>query len=130
MIALAMLCCLDCVFLFLGLCYVTRLGNGDLEEVSFDRINAINYPSPMLFMVIENFKDAAAIGQRLLTKGRMLPDDVKYHASWIDAARNRCFQIMEGPHEGALRPWLDAWSDLVEFEIVPVMTSSDFWSAR
>jgi hypothetical protein len=37
---------------------------------------------------------------------------------------------MEAPHEESLRPWVSAWSDLVEFEIVPVITSDDFWSTR
>jgi hypothetical protein len=84
----------------------------------------------MLFMVIEHFKDVAAIGERFRTKGRMLPDGVAYHATWIDPARDRCFQVMEAPHEEALRPWLAAWTDLVEFEIVPVVTSAEFWATR
>ena len=82
----------------------------------------------MLLMVIEHFKDVAAIGDRFRAKGRMLPDGVSYCSSWIDAAGHRCFQIMEAPDEESLRPWLAAWTDLVEFEIVPVITSSEFWS--
>lgn len=84
----------------------------------------------MLFMVIENFKDVTAIGERFRAKGRMLPDGVAYHASWIDSTGYRCFQIMEAPNEESLRPWLTAWNDLVEFEIVPVVTSDEFWSNR
>jgi hypothetical protein len=56
----------------------------------------------------------------------MLPDGVRYRASWIDSAGHRCFQIMEAPDEESLRPWLAAWSDLVEFEIVPVTMSGKF----
>jgi hypothetical protein len=84
----------------------------------------------MLFMVIEQFKDVDAIGQRFRATGRMLPEGVKYHASWIDAARNRCFQVMEAPQQDALRPWVSAWSDLADFEIVPVVTSAEFWTKR
>ena len=82
----------------------------------------------MLFMVIERFKDAKAIGERFQKNGRMLPEDVAYHASWVDAAGMRCFQVMEAPALESLRPWIDRWDDLVEFEIVPVLTSADFWA--
>jgi Protein of unknown function (DUF3303) len=84
----------------------------------------------MLFMIIEHFKDVAAIGERFRAKGRMLPEGVIYQASWIDAAANRCFQLMEAPHEESLRPWLAAWNDLTDFEVVPVTTSAEFWSTR
>jgi hypothetical protein len=35
---------------------------------------------------------------------------------------------MEAPGEEALRPWLAAWSDLTDFEVVPVVTSAQFWA--
>jgi hypothetical protein len=38
--------------------------------------------------------------------------------------------IMEAPDEEALRPWLAAWDDLVEFEIIRVVTSAEFWASR
>jgi hypothetical protein len=58
----------------------------------------------------------------------MLPEGVAYHASWVDSSGGRCFQIMEAPHQELLNTWVSRWSDLVEFEIVPVETSGDFWS--
>jgi hypothetical protein len=84
----------------------------------------------MQFMVIERFKngDASSIGERFLREGRMLPEGVTYHASWVDAAGARCFQIMEAPHAEALDEWVSRWDDLAEFEIVPVATSSEYWS--
>jgi len=86
----------------------------------------------MLFMIIEHFKrsDIEQISERFRSKGRMLPEGVTYHASWIDPASPRCFQLMEAPNEKSLRPWLVAWNDLVEFEIIPVVTSAEYWSAR
>ena len=84
----------------------------------------------MLLMVIEHFKDATAISERFKARGRMLPDGVIYHASWVDTANNRCFQLMEAPHEESLRSWIEAWSDLADFEVVRVRTSTDFWSAQ
>jgi hypothetical protein len=35
---------------------------------------------------------------------------------------------MEAPHVESLASWISRWDDLVDFEIVPVLTSADFWS--
>ena len=51
-----------------------------------------------------------------------------YHASWIDSPNFRCFQIMEAPDRESLEPWIAAWNDLVDFEVVPVQTSAEFWA--
>lgn len=84
----------------------------------------------MLFMVIERFKhgNPRQVGERYKSKGRMLPEGVVYHASWMEAAGARCFQVMEAPDEDSLKAWTNSWDDLVEFEIVPVVPSSEFWS--
>jgi uncharacterized protein DUF3303 len=84
----------------------------------------------MLFMVIECFKDGNAnpVGERFRHSGRMLPAGVTYHASWVDSAGARCFQVMEAPHRELLNLWVSRWDDLVDFEIVPVLSSNDFWS--
>lgn len=86
----------------------------------------------MLFMVIEDFKngDHAAIGERFFRDGRMMPECVVYHASWIDPVNARCYQIMEAPAAEDLQPWMDRWADLMEFQVVPVQTSKDFWATR
>jgi len=86
----------------------------------------------MLFMVIERFKksDLKLIGQRFARDGRMLPPGVTYHASWMDAAVGRCFQVMEADRAEILADWVRCWDDLVEFEIVPVVTSAEFWADR
>ena len=55
----------------------------------------------------------------------MLPEGVTYHASWVDPSRHRCFQLMEAQDEEALRPWLAAWNDLTDFEVVPVSKSGE-----
>ena len=84
----------------------------------------------MLFMVIENFKDGKAeqIGERFRNSGRMLPEGVVYHSSWMEASGARCFQVMEALHAEMLNVWVSRWEDLVDFEIVPVLTSAEFWS--
>jgi hypothetical protein len=84
----------------------------------------------VLFMVIERFKqgDAGPIGERFKGSGRMLPEGVAYHASWVDSAGARCFQVMETAHPELLTTWVSRWDDLVDFEIVPVVTSGEFWA--
>lgn len=82
----------------------------------------------MLFMVIETFRDTRLVGERFERDGRMLPEGVTYHASWIDPARSRCFQVMEAQDQESLAVWVRRWEDLMDFEIVPVLTSRDFWS--
>ncbi len=81
-------------------------------------------------MVIEHFKDgnAGAVGERFRHSGRMLPEGVTYHASWVDSEGARCFQVMEAPHAELLSLWVRRWDDLVDFEIVAVQTSGEFWS--
>lgn len=85
----------------------------------------------MLYMVVEKFKngDAKPVGERFKQMGRMLPEGVAYHASWVEPGGSRCFQIMEADNAGMLDSWVSRWDDLAEFEIVPVLTSQQFWEA-
>jgi hypothetical protein len=84
----------------------------------------------MLFMVIERFKPESVrlIGERFKQSGRMLPEGVTYHASWVDAAGTKCFQVVEAERPELLRTWVSRWDDLIDFEIVPVLISADFWA--
>lgn len=81
----------------------------------------------MLFMVIERFKnhDAAPVYQRFRERGRMMPEELKYVESWVDAELDRCFQLMECDDPSSLKEWTAHWDDLVDFEIVPVVSSSE-----
>jgi hypothetical protein len=81
-------------------------------------------------MVIERFKpdSVGLIGERFEQSGRMLPEDVTYHASWVDAAGTRCFQVMEADRPESLETWISRWDDLTDFGVVPVLTSADFWA--
>ena len=81
----------------------------------------------MLFMVIERYKnrDARAIYRRFREKGRMMPDGLSVHGSWIEGNFDRCFLIMECSDFKLLQEWTLHWSDLMDFEIVPVSPSKD-----
>jgi Protein of unknown function (DUF3303) len=86
----------------------------------------------MLFLVIEHFKnnDPGPVGARFKQKGRMMPEGLVYVSSWIDPATARCFQVMESPRRELLDEWISHWDDLVEFEVIPVVSSSDYWVGR
>lgn len=80
----------------------------------------------MLFMVLEDYRgDPAAVYRRFRECGRMAPEGVRYIASWVTADRQRCYQVMECDDESLLREWMDRWSDLVTFDVVPVITSAE-----
>lgn len=81
----------------------------------------------MVFMVIEHFKnqDAKAIYRRLQAKGRLMPEGLSFMNSWVQADLSRCFQLMECDDVTLLQKWAAEWSDLIEFEIVPVVQGKE-----
>jgi uncharacterized protein DUF3303 len=81
----------------------------------------------MLYMVIERFKDgdAAPVYRRFRDKGRMMPETLQYVSSWITDDMSTCYQVMECEDRADLDAWMANWSDLVDFEVLPVMTSPE-----
>jgi hypothetical protein len=81
----------------------------------------------MLFMVVEHFKDGdpAPVYKRVAEQGRMMPDGLSYVNSWIEIGMDRCFQVMETDDPALLQEWIKNWGDLVDFEVVPVVTSAE-----
>jgi hypothetical protein len=77
-------------------------------------------------MVIERFVHGARpVYERAAERGRMLPAGLLYVDSWIDESLDRCFQLMETDDPRLFDDWIANWSDLGEFEIVPVIGSAD-----
>ncbi len=81
----------------------------------------------MLFMVIERFRnrDAKAVYRRFRDQGRGVPEGLRYVGSWIEANFDRCFQLIECDDARLLQQWVAVWSDLIDFEIVPVVPSAE-----
>ena len=81
----------------------------------------------MLFMVIEHFRHGAAkaVYERFKERGRMMPDGLDYVDSWVEASFHRCFQLVRSGDPALIGEWTAQWDDLVDFEIVPVMTSKE-----
>jgi hypothetical protein len=81
----------------------------------------------MHYMVIERFKEGAPpkIYRRLKERGRMMPPGLEYVSSWITHDFTMCYQVMRAEDRGLFDTWIAAWSDLMEFDIVPVRTSAE-----
>lgn len=81
----------------------------------------------MLFMIIERFHDGdpRPVYERFTAKGRMAPEAVSYINSWVTEDLSTCYQVMESPDRAQLDEWLANWRDIVDFEVIPVITSPE-----
>jgi hypothetical protein len=81
----------------------------------------------MLYMVLERFRDgdAAPVYRRFRDQGRLMPDGLRYVSSWVTDDFRRCFQVMECDDSELLEQWMARWKDLMEFEVIPVVTSAE-----
>ncbi len=81
----------------------------------------------MLYMVVERFRnqDAIPVYRRFREKGRLAPPGLNYVTSWVDDKLLVCFQLMETDDRVLLDQWIGHWIDLVDFEVFPVITSSE-----
>ncbi|HJQ10266.1 MAG TPA: DUF3303 family protein [Gemmatimonadaceae bacterium] len=79
----------------------------------------------MLFMVIEKFRDGDAkpAYRRFKEKGRMCPQGARYVSSWVATDFERCFQVMDCDDRMFLDEWMANWNDIVDFEVIPILTS-------
>ena len=80
-----------------------------------------------LYMLVEQFKnkDAVSVYRRFRDRGRMVPEGVVYVSSWVDQNLERCYQLMEAGDRLLLDKWIANWSDLIDFEVYPVVTSKE-----
>ena len=81
----------------------------------------------MLYLVIEHFRngDPLPIYRRLRAEGRLMPEGLTYVSSWITEDLTRCYQVMETSDRTLLEEWIGRWSDLMDFEVLPVLSSAD-----
>ena len=81
----------------------------------------------MLYLVIEKYlQGPKPVYARASERGRLLPAGLRYLESWVEQdGLSRCFQLMETADASLFDEWIASWSDLVEFEVVPVVTSQE-----
>lgn len=78
-------------------------------------------------MVLERFRnaDAVPVYRRFRESGRMAPEGLNYISSWVTEDLSTCFQIMETANRALLEEWMSRWADLVDFEVLPIITSKE-----
>jgi hypothetical protein len=80
-----------------------------------------------LYMIVEHFKngDAVPVYRRFRDSGRLAPEGLRYISSWVDESFQCCYQLMATEDRALLDAWISNWSDLVDFEVHPVISSSE-----
>jgi hypothetical protein len=78
-------------------------------------------------MIVEHFRQGnpVPVYRRFREHGRLAPEGLRYVGSWVTKDLRRCFQIMECDDSSLLAQWTDRWEDLIEFEVIPVVTSAE-----
>jgi uncharacterized protein DUF3303 len=81
----------------------------------------------MLYMVIETFRngDPVPVYRRFRDRGRLTSPGLEYVTSSVTADLRRCYQVMETHDPTLLDEWIARWTDVAEFEVVPVVTSAE-----
>lgn len=81
----------------------------------------------MLHLIVETFRngDPRPVYARFAEHGRMAPAGLTYVISWTTDDLCRCYQVMECNDRSLLDVWTSNWSDIVDFDVIPVITSAD-----
>ncbi len=81
----------------------------------------------MLYMIVERFRDGDALPvyRRFRDRGRLAPEGLRYVSSWVTSDLRHCYQVMECDDAQLLDDWMSQWQDIVDFERIPVITSSE-----
>jgi uncharacterized protein DUF3303 len=79
------------------------------------------------YMIIERFRDRdpVPVYRRFRDRGRLAPDGLTYVGSWITSDLACCYQVMECADPVLLEQWMQQWRDLVDFEVIPVISSPE-----
>lgn len=76
-------------------------------------------------MVIERFKNGPEpVYARFRSHGRLQPEGLIYVSSWITEDLTMCYQVMDGNRK-LLEEWISQWEDIMDFEVIPVITSAE-----
>jgi hypothetical protein len=76
-------------------------------------------------MVIERFKDVAAVYDRLWDRGRLAPEGLVFVSAWVEDTLEHRYLLMQTDDSQLLDLWMANWKDLVDFEVHPVITPEE-----
>ena len=82
---------------------------------------------PKLYMIIERYRngDSLPVYRRFREQGRLASEGLEYVNSWVTTDLGTCYQVMRTHDRSLLDAWIANWEDLVEFEVIPVVTSAE-----
>lgn len=85
----------------------------------------------MHFMTIWTFapEQTKAVVERFGETGALPPEGVTMLARWFDVAGGRGFAISETDDPVAIVRWCREWTDLMSFEVIPVINDEQLVSA-
>jgi hypothetical protein len=77
----------------------------------------------MLFMGVDTWtsENRNEVVKRMQEKGLMVPEGCKIINIWTDVTGGRNFVLFEADSPDKILAWIYAWSDIIKFEITPVM---------
>ncbi|MFT4979294.1 MAG: hypothetical protein ACI8S6_005204 [Myxococcota bacterium] len=77
--------------------------------------------------MIEDFRDGEAepVYRRFQAEGRLMGPRLSVITSVVTEDLRRCYQIMACDDRAQLDAWIARWSDLVVFQVVPVLSSAE-----
>ena len=70
--------------------------------------------------------DRDAVHERFRQSGGAPPQEVKMVGRWHCAEGNCGFLVAETDDTNALSRWLQDWTDLITFEVTPLLTDEQF----
>ena len=81
----------------------------------------------MHYMIIERFRngDPAPVYRRFREQGRLAPEGLTYVGSWVTPDLTMCYQVMACDDRGLLDDWIARWKDIVDFQVLPMLTSAE-----
>ena len=85
----------------------------------------------MLFMGVMTWtpEQRNAMVERVKEKGSMIPDGIKLSNEWVDATGGKAFSLFEANNSNDILAWVYAWSDIITFEVTPVMEAEKVMEA-
>jgi len=73
-------------------------------------------------LTTNHYKERVA---RFLDTGAPPPEGVTMHGRWFTASHNKGFILAESDDATALYRWVSAWTDVIDFEIDPIVTDEE-----
>lgn len=82
----------------------------------------------MLFHISFEYSTANrdTVHERFKQTGAPPPDAVSMIGRWHAAGGNRGFLVAEASNASVVAAWLQEWTELIDFEVTPVLTDGEF----